>query len=149
MTEKLEKLESKRYGTTKTPRKSLEETDTSPSSRHIPAAVKRAVYERDGAQCAYEDDAGRRCTETKQLEFHHIKPYGRGGDHQPENVQLRCSAHNLYQAELDYGKAVMDRYRSSPSRVSEPAAAYTSNNRASPALFPEEAARIFHKPVEV
>ena len=37
VTEKLEKLEAKRYGTTKSPRKSLEETDTSPSSRNIPA----------------------------------------------------------------------------------------------------------------
>ena len=145
----IEKLEAKRYGTTKTPRKTLEETDISPSSRHIPAAVKRAVYERDRAQCAYEDDTGRRCTETKQLEFHHVKPYGRGGDHRPENIQLRCRSHNMYQAELDYGKAVMDRYRSSPSRVSEPAAAYISHNRATPVFFPEEAARIFHKPVEV
>ncbi len=37
VTEKLERLESKRYGKTKAPRKSLEETDTSPSSRYIPA----------------------------------------------------------------------------------------------------------------
>ena len=39
VTEKLEKLEAKRYGKTKNPRKTLEETDTSASSRHVPAAV--------------------------------------------------------------------------------------------------------------
>ncbi len=52
VTEKLERLEAKRYGKTKAPRKSLEETDTSASSRHIPAAVKRVVYERGfGSVC--------------------------------------------------------------------------------------------------
>ena len=47
VTEKLERLEAKRFAKTKAPRKSLEETSTSPSSRYIPAAVKRAVCERD------------------------------------------------------------------------------------------------------
>ena len=124
VTEKLEKLEAKRYGTTKSPRKSLEETDTTPTSHYIPAPVRRVVYERDEGQCTFIGVDGRRCTETTPLEFHHIHPYGRGGDHNPSNICLRCRAHNLYQAELDYGKEVMDRYRSS-GQVSEPAAIYT------------------------
>ncbi len=37
VTGKLERLEAKRFGKTKAPRKSLEQTDTSPSSRYIPA----------------------------------------------------------------------------------------------------------------
>ncbi len=129
VTEKLEKLEAKRYGKTKDPKKNLEDTDTSPSSRYIPAPVRRAVYERDRGQCAYVDTTGRRCTETKRLEFHHLRPYGQGGDHSVENVELRCRTHNLYEAERDYGKEVMDRYRYSGSRVSEPAAVYTFSNR--------------------
>ncbi len=129
VTEKLEKLESKRYGKTKAPRKSLEETDTSPSSRYIPAPIKRAVYERDKGQCAFRDHKGRRCTETKRLEFHHRHPYGRRGDHHPDNLELRCRAHNLYDAERDYGKDVMDRYRRSGSRVSELGAVYAFSNR--------------------
>ena len=40
VTEKLERLESKKFGKTDAPRKSLDETDTSASSRYIPAAVK-------------------------------------------------------------------------------------------------------------
>ncbi len=68
VTEKLERLEAKRYGKTKAPRKSLAETDTSASSRYIPAAVKRAVYERDLGQCAFVDETGRRCKETGRLE---------------------------------------------------------------------------------
>ena len=130
VTEKLEKLEAKRYGTTKSPRKSLEETDTSPSSRNIPAPVRRAVYERDRGRCRYVDPTGRRCTETQQLEYHHIQPYGRGGDHRPENICLSCRAHNALFAERDYGKEVMNRFRTSPSRVSESAAVYTFSNRA-------------------
>jgi hypothetical protein len=130
VTEKLERLESKRYGKTKAPRKSLEQTDTSPSSRYIPAAVKRAVVKRDQGQCRFVDKAGRLCTERHRLEFHHREPFGRGGDHRVENVALLCRTHNGYLAERDYGKEVIERYRRSPSRVSEPAAVYTFSNRA-------------------
>jgi hypothetical protein len=133
VTEKLERLESKRYAKTKAPRKSLDETDTSPSSRHIPAAVKRAVYERDNGQCRFVDGSGRRCTERNRLEFHHHhRPYGRGGDHSLENIQLACSTHNAYLAESDYGKETMGRHRKnkrSAGRVSEPAAVYILENR--------------------
>jgi hypothetical protein len=129
VTEKLEKLEAKRYGKTKSPRKSLEEADTSPSSRYISAPVRRAVYARDGGQCGYVDPTGRRCTETKRLEFHHLEPYGKNGDRSVNNVELRCRTHNFLEAERDYGKKIMDRYRNSGGRVSEPAAVYTFSNR--------------------
>ncbi len=82
------------------------------------------------AESTYIDPAGRRCTETKQLEFHHVQPFGRGGDHRPENICLSCRAHNALFAERDYGREVMNRFRSSPSRVSESAAVYTFSNGA-------------------
>src|SRR3990172_5573611 len=62
--EKLEKLEAKRFGKTRKPSKSLEETDTSGSSRYVQAAVKRIVWKRDGGQCTFVGEGGRRCTET-------------------------------------------------------------------------------------
>jgi 5-methylcytosine-specific restriction endonuclease McrA len=127
VTEKLERLESKRYGKTKAPRKSVEETDTSPSSRYIPAAVKRAVCERDQKQCVFVGEDGRRCTERDRLEFHHQKPYGQGGDRSVENIFMVCRTHNRYLAERDYGKEVMERYKKygrSSHRVSEPSAVY-------------------------
>ena len=71
VTEKLERLESKRFAKTKTPRRSLEHSDTSPSSRYIPAAVKRTVRERDGNQCTFVNANGKRCLERHRLEFHH------------------------------------------------------------------------------
>jgi len=111
VTEKLERLEARRFGETKAPKAKLSETDTSPSSRHIPAAVRRAVAERDGKRCRYVDEQGRRCTERHGLEFHHRQPFGFGGDHRPENVRLLCRAHNQFLAEQDYGKEAMSRYR--------------------------------------
>ena len=122
VTEKLERLEARRFGKTSRPRKSLEQTDTTPTSRHIPAAVRRAVYERDGGQCTFVDERGRRCTARDRLEFDHLLAYGRGGDHSATNIALSCSSHNQYRADLDYGSAKMRRHRSG---VSEPLAGYS------------------------
>jgi len=119
VTEKLERLESKRFAETNAPRKSLEEADTSPSGRYIPAPVKRIVRRRDGEQCTFIDKNGGRCTERRGLEFHHRNPYGLGGDRSPENICLMCKAHNAHLAELDYGKELMDKYRRRDGRVSE------------------------------
>ncbi|MGH9460064.1 MAG: HNH endonuclease, partial [Vicinamibacteria bacterium] len=111
VTEKLERLEARRFAKTRTPRKSLKQADTSPSSRYIPAPVKRAVRDRDRGQCAYVGADRRRCTERDRLEFHHREPFGRGGDHSPENLQLMCRTHNSYFAERDYGKDVIERFK--------------------------------------
>jgi hypothetical protein len=75
---------------------------SAPDSRHMPAAVKRAVWARDGGRCAFTGARGR-CTETGRLEFHHVVPYARGGPAVVENIELRCAAHNAYEAELDFG----------------------------------------------
>jgi hypothetical protein len=116
VTEKLERLEARRFAATKTPRKGLSETDTSASSRHIPASVRRAVQARDGMRCGYVDEQGRRCTERDRLEFHHRRPFGLGGDHSPENVSLACREHNRLFAEHDYGLGAMATYRRSADR---------------------------------
>jgi hypothetical protein len=123
VTEKLERMESKRYGKTNAPRKSVDQTDTRSDSRYIPAPIRRAVCDRDSDQCTFIDARGRRCTEREGLEFHHRSPYGRDGDHSVENLCLMCHVHNVYLAELDYGRDTMDKYRR-PGRVSEPAAVY-------------------------
>ena len=124
VTEKLERLEAKRYGETKSPRKTLDETDTAAKSRYMPAAVKRIVRRRDCDQCTFVDGTGRRCTERRWLEFHHDDPFGRGGDHDPSRIRLLCKTHNLLLAERDYGKDVIESYRRTGDRVSEPAPFY-------------------------
>jgi len=122
VTEKLERLEARRFAKTKAPRRSPAQVDTQSSSRHIPAAVRRAVYERDGGRCRFADEHGRRCTARDRLEFHHRHPFGYGGDCSLENIRLMCRAHNQYLAEHDYGKQAMARFRRSEHRVSEAAA---------------------------
>ena len=120
VSEKLERLEAKRFGKTKKPRKSLEDTDISPGVRGISAAVKRFVCKRDGNQCTYVGPGGTRCPERDKLEFHHHDPYGLGGDRSAENIRLLCECHNAYMADLDYGKEKMDQYRRAADRVGEP-----------------------------
>ena len=96
-------------------------SDTSPRTLRIPAAVKRAVYERDGGRCRYVDAQGRRCTARDGLEFHHRHPFGHGGNHSVDNVALACHAHTRYLAEVDYGGAAMAPHRRSRGSVFEPA----------------------------
>jgi hypothetical protein len=121
VSEKLERLEAKRFARTKAPRKSVAQSDTTPKSRYIPAAIRRAVHERDKGRCTYEDARGKRCTARDRLEFHHHDvPYGKKGDHSVKNVRMLCRSHNQLLAELEYGKEKMARYRRSGNRVSEP-----------------------------
>ena len=67
-------------------------------SRHISAAVRRAVWMRDNGQCAFVGTRGR-CTERGFLEFHHVVPFADGGTATTENIQLRCRAHNQYESD--------------------------------------------------
>jgi hypothetical protein len=72
-------------------------------SRHIPSDVKRAVWRRDGGQCAFATSAGQRCPQRSFLEFHHLIAYARRGPATVANVSLRCRRHNQYEAELVFG----------------------------------------------
>jgi hypothetical protein len=71
-------------------------------SRHVPAAVKREVWRRDGGRCAFRGTQGR-CMETGFLEFHHLVPFADGGETTTKNLELRCRAHNAYEAEQWFG----------------------------------------------
>ena len=109
VSEKLERLEARRLAKAAAPRKSLTDTDTFARSRQVPAAVRRAVHERDQGRCRFVDDEGRRCGGRLWLEFHHRHPFGMGGDHSLSNISLLCAAHNRYLAERDYGAATIRR----------------------------------------
>jgi 5-methylcytosine-specific restriction endonuclease McrA len=86
--------------------------------RHVPAAIRRAVFARDAGRCTHTSDTGQRCRETAWLELHHAKAFARGGEHRLENLTLRCRAHNALAAEDDFGKDVVARARD--SRPHEP-----------------------------
>jgi 5-methylcytosine-specific restriction endonuclease McrA len=65
--------------------------------RHIPAAVKREVWQRDGGRCVFAGGHGF-CGETAFLEYHHVVPFAAGGPTDVGNLQLRCRAHNAYES---------------------------------------------------
>jgi hypothetical protein len=109
----LQDVERRRCAATSSPRQPRRATD---GSRHIPAAVKRAVWQRDNGQCAFVGRHGR-CAERGLLEFHHVQPYAAGGAATVANIQLRCRAHNEYEASLFFG-------RESPECVREGRPAY-------------------------
>jgi 5-methylcytosine-specific restriction endonuclease McrA len=95
----LAELERTRTGQTARPRAAHAGNQ---DSRHIPAAVKRTVWQRDEGRCAFKGPRGR-CTETGFLEYHHVVPFASGGQTSPSNLELRCRAHNQYEADLWFG----------------------------------------------
>jgi hypothetical protein len=98
----LEDLEKKKIAITDRPRPSRP-ADT--HSRQVPAEVRRTVWARDDGRCRFEGPQGR-CTETGLLEFHHVVPYAAGGATTADNLELRCAAHNRYEAEQYFGQAL-------------------------------------------
>jgi 5-methylcytosine-specific restriction endonuclease McrA len=81
--------------------------------RHVRAAIRRAVFARDEMRCTYTDELGQRCRETHGLELHHERAFARGGAHSPDNLTLRCRAHNALAAEQDFGRVFIERARDS------------------------------------
>ncbi len=65
-----------------------EPTDISRKSRLWPAAMSRAIKDRD-QHCQYPG-----CTKTHQLQIHHIKHWADGGDTSIENGASVCSFHH-------------------------------------------------------
>jgi len=96
LTALLDDLTRKKFAAAKSGEPPRSSRDTRPGSRHIAAKVKRAVWLRDGGQCAFTGRAGRRCAERGFLEFHHVMPYSVGGEGSLANIELRCRAHNGY-----------------------------------------------------
>jgi hypothetical protein len=62
------------------------------------------MWQRDGGRCAFNGAHGR-CTETRFLEYHHVVPFAEGGEASVSNIELRCRAHNQYEAGLWFGVA--------------------------------------------
>jgi len=107
----LTETKKKKAALTKKPRPSRKKSST--KTRAIPARTRREVFKRDEGRCAFVAPKGRRCGSTWQVEFHHRAPYARGGTHDVDNIELRCRAHNQYEADLEYGTLFMASRRQS------------------------------------
>ena len=84
--------------------------DMRPRSRYVPVAVRREVWERDAGRCAFVGSNGKRCGSRERVELHHKVPFATGGEATAACLELRCNAHNLFEARLDFGDELMDRY---------------------------------------
>ena len=78
-----------------TTREPVHRRHQSPLRRHIPAAVRRHIWQRDGGRCCYRDPlTGRRCTSSHLLQIDHLLPVAEGGGPEPSNLELLCFAHH-------------------------------------------------------
>ena len=109
------KLEQQKFGaTTKSRRRSCR---PSANPRHIPAAVRQAVWERDQGRCTFVGDGGHRCSSRKFLQYDHIDPVARGGKATVDGVRLLCSCHNQYEADRTFGAGFMSDKREQARRA--------------------------------
>ncbi len=102
---------SGRRSATDQPRGGNRRANGSRRSRYVPAPIRRAVWERDQAQCTFVAANGSRCEARHFLEFDHVTPIARGGKATVEGLRLRCQAHNQYEAERAFGAEFMRRKR--------------------------------------
>jgi hypothetical protein len=135
---------AKRRGLMKNPRQKAADPTPTPTptatarSRHIPAAVKRAVWERDGGCCQFKLASGAICGTTSQVEYDHYPvPFALGGPSTVENTRLCCRPHQDAHARQVYGDDVMDGYtRPKGGGCSEPVAAYGAPAASAPRAAP-------------
>ena len=115
------RLEQRKFAATRHPRQPRRQRRDSANPRHVPAEVRRAVWERDGGQCTFVSEAGRRCPARTRLEFDHVEPVARGGRATVDGMRLRCRAHNQYAAEQAFGAGFMSRKRAAAQRETKEA----------------------------
>jgi hypothetical protein len=109
-------LEKRKFAATEQPQHKPRPT-TSP--RHVPAHVKRAVWQRDCGRCTFVSESGQRCPSRTLLEFDHMDEVARGGQATVDRMRLRCRAHNQYAAECTFGADFMSNKRHEAREAAE------------------------------
>jgi 5-methylcytosine-specific restriction endonuclease McrA len=105
----IERLERVRFGARAKPRKGGRRSKN--GTRYVSRDVKRAVWTRDGGQCTYTSESGRRCEARKDLQYDHVTEFARGGEATVDNIRLRCPGHNQHAAEQTFGAGFMKQKR--------------------------------------
>lgn len=146
----VERLEARQRGLVRRREPRTTDRKRAPTSRHVPRGVRRAVFERDGAQCTFHDEAGNRCPATTLLELDHVDPYAMGGVHTVENLCVRCRPHNKYSAEKFFGKSFIEKRIRERQRKNVPPSRATNgaNAGAVPASAPPIGAKGLKKAKE-
>ena len=102
----LEGLEKEKFGKAERPR-AAKARDEDADARYVPREVRRAVHARDGEQCTFVSDDGRRCSERAFLELDHRTAVALGGKPTVDGTRILCHAHNQFEAERQLGEAFM------------------------------------------
>ncbi len=63
------------------------------------------MYIRDRGRCVFVGEDDRKCGARGFVEFHHLVTYATGGKPTVENIELRCRAHNGYEADMFFRPA--------------------------------------------
>jgi 5-methylcytosine-specific restriction endonuclease McrA len=71
--------------------------------RHVPAHVKRNVWDQSEHQC-------QNCRSTHALQIDHIQPVAKGGSNEPDNLRLLCRSCNQRSAIREFGADKMQAY---------------------------------------
>jgi hypothetical protein len=111
-------VKKKRFALGRRPRAKAEEVEVhGATTRHVPAAITRAVYERDEGRCAFVDEHGRRCEETGGLELDHVDGFARTRSHTVAGTRLLCRGHNRHAADVLYGRDFMKAARAHSAAI--------------------------------
>ena len=108
----LERVRKQKFADTSAPRSNpASPTPSDHPSRRIPAAIRRAVWERDAGRCTFVSEGGRRCDSNEFLEFDHVEGWSNTRSHSVAAITLRCRAHNQLRARQEFGEKHMARFR--------------------------------------
>ena len=121
-------LEKQKFAATTKPRPRSRRSIA--NARHIPADVKRAVWQRDQGQCTFVSERGQRCGARKFVEFDHVAAVARGGQATVECVRLLCRGHNQLEAERAFGTEFMNDKREEARRAAARTRAAAAEARA-------------------
>lgn len=89
------KNELRTFGVAEKPEAASSAKLSSPAARkRLNAAQKHIVFARDEGRCTFLDATGKRCSNQKWVEVHHLKPVSRGGGNEPSNLVTLCSFHH-------------------------------------------------------
>ncbi|MGE0633033.1 MAG: HNH endonuclease [Pseudobdellovibrionaceae bacterium] len=70
------------------------EMNASKTRKPLKAAVRHSVHLKYNSQCAHTDSNGKRCSQRRHLDVHHVIPVSQGGGDKLENLTLLCSGHH-------------------------------------------------------
>ncbi len=126
----LKQVRKQKFAETSAPRTHTSRNER--PSRHVPAAFRRAVWQRDGGRCTYVSAGGRRCDSKEFLEFDHADGWSNTRAHSIAAITLRCRAHNQLRARHDFGEKHMAQFRGTGSKSSS---THASDNPSDPSTM--------------